>query len=101
MVTRTEEEIAEMRVLIERGELPPDAIEKHYEAEAKNVFGQDAKKHKGEYVEQGIGSAKNQTRNSIESYKKYHKDDPDFAENLKRMEAELAESNKRRAKKAA
>ncbi len=66
------------------------------------MFGHDAKKVKGQYVEQGFGSAKNQTRNSIESYKKYHKGDADFAENLKRMEAELADTNKRRgAKKAA
>jgi|SRR5665213_3229576 len=101
MVTKTEEEISEMRVLIERGELPPDAIEKYYEAEAKNVFGHDAKKVKGQYIEQGMGSAKNQTRNSVDSYKKYHKDDPDFKEQLARMEAELVESNKLRAKRRA
>ena len=101
MVTKTEEEIAEMRMLIERGELPPDAIEKHYEAEARNVFGHDAKKIKGEYIEQGIGSPKNQTRNSVESYKKYGKDEPNYKETLARMEAELADSIKRRQKKQA
>ena len=101
MVTKTEEEIAEMRVLIERGELPPDAIEKHFEAEARNVFGADAKKIKGVYIEQGHGSAKNQTRNSIEAYRKYGKDEPDYKEHLARMEDELKESNKRRAKKVA
>ena len=101
MVTKTQEEISEMHELIARGELPPDAIEKHYEAEAKNVFGHDAKKIKGEYVEQGVGSAGNQSRNSIESYKKYHKDDPDFAMQLARMEKELAESNKKRKRRVA
>ena len=101
MVTKTQEEMDEMKVLVERGELPPDAIEKYYEAEARNVFGFDAKKIKGEYIEQGLGSAKNQTRNSVESYKKYHKDDPDFAQHLARMEKELAESIKKRARRVA
>ena len=101
MVTKTEEEINEMRELIARGELPPDAIKQYYDNEAKNVFGHDAKKVKGQYVEQGLGSPHNQTRNSIDSYKKYHKDDPDFTETLARMEKELAEANKRRAKRAA
>ena len=101
MVTKTVEEIFEMRELIARGELPADAIEKYYEGEAKNVFGHDAKKIKGEYVEQGVGSAGNQTRNSIESYKKYHKDDHDCAEHLARMEKELAESSKKRARRKA
>jgi hypothetical protein len=109
MVTKTVKEIEEMRILVERGELPPDAIEKHYEAEAKNVFGHDAKKVKGEYVEQGIGSPGNQTANSIAAYKKYcnpanpkaSDPDPNFTENLARMEKELADSNKKRAKKAA
>ena len=82
---------------IASGKLPPDAIERHYEAEAKNVFGHDAKKVKGQYVEQGFGSAINQTRNSIEAYRKYHSGDPDFAETLARMERELVETNRRRA----
>lgn len=101
MVTKTPEELEEMKALIERGELPADAIEQYHEQEAKNVFGHDARKVKGEYVEQGLGSPGNQTRNSIESYKKYHKDDADFKETLARMEEELAVSNKKRAKRAA
>jgi hypothetical protein len=101
MVTKTEEEINEMRELIARGELPPDAIEKYYDAEARNVFGHDAKKVKGEYIEQGIGAAGNQSRNSIESYKKYHKDEPGYTETLARMEKELAESNKKRKRRVA
>lgn len=101
MVTKTTEELAEMASLIERGELPADAIEKHFEAEARNVFGHDAKKIKGEYIEQGLGSSKNQTRNSVESYKKYGKDEPNFAETVKRMEAELAETVKKRGKRQA
>jgi hypothetical protein len=92
MVTKTEQELDEMRELIQRGELPPDAIKKYYDDEAKNVFGSDAVKTRKGYTEQGAGSAKNQTRNSIESYKKYGKDEPDFKEHLARMEKELAES---------
>ena len=101
MVTKTEEEIDEMRALVARGELPPNAIEIYYDNEAKNVFGHDAKMVNGQYVEQGFGSAGNQTRNSIEAYKKYHKDDPGFAENVKRLETELVESNKKRARRVA
>lgn len=101
MVTKTEEELSEMQSLIARGELPPDAIEKYYEGEAKNVFGHDAKVVMGQWVEQGFGSAINQTRNSIEAYKKYHSGDPGFAENVKRMETELVESNKKRARRVA
>jgi hypothetical protein len=96
MVTKTQQEMDEMRELIQRGELPPDAIKKYYDDEARNVFGFDAKKTRKGYIEQGYGSAQNQTRNSIEAYKKYHSNEPDFAEHLKRMEAELVESNERR-----
>lgn len=101
MVTKTAVELDEMKIQIERGNLPPDAMERYYEDEAKNVFGHDAQKVNGEYVEQGFGSAGNQTRNSIESYKKHHKGDPDYTETVARMEKELADSNKRRAKRAA
>lgn len=59
----TEEDLAEMREAIRKGQLPPDAIEKHFEAEALNVFGHDAKKVKGEFVEQGIGSKGHETAN--------------------------------------
>ena len=93
MVTKTQQEMDEMRELIQRGELPPDAIKKYYDDEARNVFGFDAVKTRKGYVEQGVGSAKNQSRNSIEAYKKYGKDEPDFKEHLLRMEKELAESN--------
>jgi hypothetical protein len=98
MVAKTQEEIAEMRALIASGDLPADAIEQYYKAEALNVFGFDAKKRrdgKG-YQEQGYGSAGNQTRNSIEAYKKYCSHEVDFERNLARMEKELAESDARR-----
>lgn len=64
MVTKTPEEIQEMRADIAAGKLEPDAIAKHLEAEARNVFGFDAKKDRhGNYIEQGIGSPNNLTEN--------------------------------------
>jgi hypothetical protein len=98
MVTKTQQEMDEMREQIQSGELPPDAIKKYYEDEAKNVYGIDAKKRRdGTYEEQGYGSAKNQTRNSIEAYKKYHASDVDYERTLARLLKELAESDARRA----
>ena len=43
MVTKTPKEIDEMRWLISIGQLPPDAIEQHYEQEYQQTFGQDYK----------------------------------------------------------
>jgi hypothetical protein len=97
MVAKTVEEMQEMRELIQSGELPPDAIKKYYEDEAKNVFGFDAVKTKNGYVEQGYGSAKNQTRNSINAYKRFCSHEPEFEKTVARMEKELAESDARRA----
>ncbi len=51
---------------------------------------------KGHPIEMGIGSPLNQSRQSIESYKRYHHTEPDFEDNLKRLEAQLAECEKRR-----
>jgi len=95
----TAEEETEARKLIELGKLPPDYIKQHYEAEARNVFGFDAKKDKhGNWIEEGWGSAKNMSRNSIEAYRKYGSHEPDFEANLQRMEAQLKTANERRAK---
>ncbi len=53
----TEDERAEAQEMIRKGELPPDALERQAESEAKNVFGADARKDRnGKFVEQGIGS---------------------------------------------
>lgn len=59
----TQEDLADMQDAINKGQLPRDAIERHFEAEALNVFGHDAKKVKGEFVEQGIGSKGHETAN--------------------------------------
>lgn len=71
---------------------------KEADQQAKNdVFGVDHKTDRhGNPIENGLGSAGNQTRPSLEAYKKYHKSDPDYEETLKRIEAELAECDKTR-----
>jgi len=63
----------------------------------RTVYGVDHKVDRlGRPIEQGRGSAKNQTVQSIEAYRRHGKDEPDYKENLARMEKELAEANERR-----
>lgn len=62
------------------------------ELQRKIVYGHDSKvDDEGNPVEQGIGSAQQPTLNSIEAYKRWHKDDSDFKDSLARMEAAYAE----------
>jgi hypothetical protein len=96
MVTLTSQELDEMKAKVAAGELPPDAVKQHFDVEARNVYGHDAVKTRNGYIEQGYGSAKNQTRNSIEAYRKYCSHEPDYERNLARMEAELKAANDRR-----
>jgi hypothetical protein len=104
-INLTEGELSDIEAMIERGELPKDFLERHYLAVDLNVFGHDAKTDRdGNYIEQGLGSAQNQTMNSIAAYKKYCNPenpkatdpDPNYKENLPRMQAELAECEKAR-----
>ena len=72
MVTLTPDELNDMKKQIAAGKLPPDAVLRDFENEARNVFGFDAKHRRdGSYVEQGVGSPGNMTRNSIDAYNKY------------------------------
>lgn len=105
-LTLSEKELDDIEAMMAEGRLPPDFLERHFVAVENNVFGADHKKDKkGNPIEQGIGSAGNQTANSIKAYKKYcdpsnpkaADPDPNFAVNLKRMEAELAAANEVRA----
>jgi hypothetical protein len=90
-----------MRAEIAAGKLPPDAIKQHFLAEKNNVFGYDHKVDRhGKPIEQGVGSAGNQTLNSINAYKKYGAAEPEYERNLARMEKELAEANERRRREA-
>ncbi len=90
--------------------LLPKEIRREIRKEAQrianeDVFGAGFKTLKdGTPIEQGNGSPGNQTRQSIDAYKKYcdptnpkaATPDPNYVDNLKRMEKELAESNARR-----
>ena len=96
-ITLTAEELETMRLQIETGQLPPDAIAQHFDCVQKNVFGFDFKKDRnGKPIENGLGSARNQTRNSVESYRKWGIGEADYEINLQRMEKELAVANERR-----
>jgi hypothetical protein len=96
-ITLSEEELDEIEAKMATGELPPDYLERHYQAVANNVFGVDHKRdRKGSPIEQGIGAPGNQTRNSINAYKKWCSADPDYAETLKKMEAQLVDSHQAR-----
>lgn len=95
-VTLSQSEMAEIEELMAAGQLPPDFLERYHVAVENNVFGHDHKKDRhGNPIEQGIGAPGNQTRNSINAFKKYAKYDADYtpeaaAASVKRMEAELA-----------
>jgi hypothetical protein len=98
----TEQEVNDAYDQIEAGLLPANFFELCAEARSANVFGVDAPRDKsGNRTEQGIGSAFGQTRNSIDAYKKFCKDEPDFEKNVARMERELEQSNARRKVEAA
>jgi hypothetical protein len=101
----SQSEIDDIKALMESGQLPPDFLDRHYAAKENNVFGHDHKKDAdGKPIEQGIGSAANQTRNQINAYKKYAKCEDDYSKEkydatVQRMERELAECNARRKAK--
>lgn len=97
-------ELAEIEDMIEAGELPKDYLDQHFDAVDANVFGEDAQKdRRGNRKEQGLGSAGNQTQQSIDAYIKNQTErrvggpEPDFEKHLERMRAELVASNAARA----
>lgn len=68
----TEGEIAEMQALIDQGELPKSALKDHFEAEARNVYGFDAKKDRhGNYIQQGVGAKGRESANHFASIRRY------------------------------
>ena len=102
-INLSQAEMDEIEQLMNAGQLAPDFLERYHEAVEKNVFGFDHKKdEQGNPIEQGVGSAGNQTMNSINAYRKYAKYEPGFNEkeflaNVERMKAELTACNKVRA----
>jgi hypothetical protein len=100
-ITLSQSEIEEIQAEIDAGLLPPDFLERHHEAVRKNVFGHDYKTDgKGAPLEQGRGSPNNQTHQSVEAFKKWGVNEPDYERNLARMEKELVASEARRKAEA-
>jgi hypothetical protein len=94
-----ESEIADMRRRIAQGLLPPDAIEKHFEAERMAVFGENYKTDRdGNPIEQGKGSKAQPTLQSVEAYRKYGKSEPSYEQTLAQMQADLAAYQERQEK---
>jgi hypothetical protein len=105
-ITLSEEELDDIEARIAKGDLPPDFLDRHYDAVDKNVFGHDFKKDKkGNPIEQGIGSPGNMTQNSINAFKKFNHppagageaEVKEFTDAVKRMEADLVACNEQRA----
>jgi len=97
-ITLSQAEMDDIETMMAAGQLPQDFLERHYAAVESNVFGHDHRKDRnGIPVEQGRGSAGNQVKQSIDAYKKFCRDEPDFAVHLKRMQAELDACNEARA----
>jgi hypothetical protein len=105
-ITLSNEEMAEMQAQVDLGLLPKDYIDRYADAVDANVFGHDAPKDKnGWRLEQGLGSSRNQTAQSLAAYIRWcgpgkPNEDPHFEKNLARMQRELDECNARRAKEA-
>jgi len=87
----TAEEIDTANAMIANGELDRDYWSRRAEVTAKFVFGNEERR------ELGMGSANNQTRQSVEAYRLRCNDEPNYLKNLARMEKELAECEARRA----
>ena len=97
-ITLTQTELDDIDAAMAAGALPPDWMDRYHAAVQANVFGHDHKTDRhGNPIEQGRGSASNQTAQSLAAYRKYGRDELGYAENLKRMEGELAASDKLRA----
>jgi hypothetical protein len=100
-ITLSEAELEEIWASVQRGELPADYLARHHDAVDANVFGHDAPKDKhGRRREQGRGSPGNQTRQSIDAYKKFCQHEVDFEKTLARMEKELTACEAHRAASA-
>jgi hypothetical protein len=106
-INQSPQEIAEMEAMIAADQLPKDFITRHIDAVDANVFGADAPKDRqGFRLEQGLGSAGNMSQQSIDAYIKNQTErraggpEPGYEDNLKRMRAQLAETEKKKDAKA-
>jgi hypothetical protein len=97
----TDDELNEIAARIEAGELPADYLRRHKQAVRDNVFGVGHAVDKaGRPVEQGLGSAFQQTRQSIDAFKKYHANDVNFERDLAVLEKQLLATEQRKKSEA-
>jgi hypothetical protein len=107
VITLTQQEIDDTRELIDDGRLPRDWFDQYAAAREKHVFGHDVQHDRnGNPIEQGIGSASQPTRNSIEAYKSHQMGnkfgpEPGFENHLAKMESDLAAFEARKASERA
>jgi hypothetical protein len=96
-ISLTDDELNEAARRIQAKELPDDWIRRYKKAVADNVFGVGHATDKaGRPIEMGIGSAFNQSRTSIEAYRKYGRDEAGYEATLARLEKELAATEARK-----
>jgi hypothetical protein len=93
----TGEEIEWINGLIAEGKLPPDWFDRCADARDRFVFGHDFKiDGKGVPIEDGLGSEKNMTAQSVAAYEKWCTNEPDHERHLARMKKLLAEQQVKR-----
>lgn len=96
----TPEEIDELRTAAAKGVIPPNAVELQAEAEARNVFGHDAKKDKnGDFIEQGIGAPGNESLNHFAALRKAEREGFEPAGSYAKAVDAIWKNNPDRAKK--
>jgi hypothetical protein len=101
VLSLTADEVDEIAFAIEEGNLPSDYFGRIQHAVDCNVFGHDHKKDRdGNPVEQGRGSAANPTRQSVEAYRKWGKDELEYERILARMEKQLKDAEPRQKAEA-
>jgi hypothetical protein len=94
----TDDEIADFELMISKGQLPANWLDLCDDARELAVFGEGFKTDReGRPQEQGRGSPLNQVRQSVDAYRKWGVNEPDYERNLARMEKELVASDARRA----
>jgi hypothetical protein len=96
-VSLTNEELQQIAYQIEAGDLPPNYLDLHFDNVDASVFGVDAPRNRhGQRQEQGLGSENNMTRQSIDAYRRWCKDEPDFEKTVIKMEKQLVACNEKR-----
>jgi hypothetical protein len=100
VVHLTEKEVQDLRVEEEEGLVPSGTVQNHFDAEARNVFGHDAKRDRnGNYIEQGIGSPGNLSVNHFAALLKAETDGIEVKGSYAKAVADLWKRDPARAEK--